>query len=167
MDKSAGCFMKRMYFVLMLFVLGGLCLVFLPVFHNTKPTDEHAILIINEKSTTSHARTSKDFIELPFIEVLQGLGYTINCVDDNVSYIVVNNKLFTLEKDPVTLMERGGSMNLLISPPGNKFFSCELSDGDVWLDHVTLKGVLYTMGIFVDISYSSGDQLVTISARNS
>lgn len=159
--------MKKFFLTLILILLVGLCVLFSTILHNDQLADKYVVLIINEKSTTSRARINKNAIELPLIEVIQGLGYPINCVDDNVLNIVVNNKLFTLEKESLTLMESGDTMNLLISPPGNSFFSCVLMDDDIWLDNITLKGVLYTMGILVDITYSSGDQRVTISARSS
>lgn len=166
MDKGARCFMKK-FFVLMLLILGGLGLLSLHILHEDNPPGKCALLIINERSTTSYARINKDFIELPLIEVLRGLGCTINYVDDNVTNIVVNNTLFTLETESLTLRECGDSTNLLIPPPGNKFFSCKLSDGDIWLDNIALKGVLYLMGIRVDVSYSSDDQIVTVSAQDS
>ncbi len=122
-------------------------------------------LIVNGKPTVSNAYIYNDFAELPLMEVLKGIGADIEPVEGNKTHILVDDKLFILDLNALTLQENDSSENLLTPVPGNKLFSCRLFSEDILLDDVTLKGTLFLMGISVDVRYDAAEKTVTVSNR--
>lgn len=133
------------------------------LFHlSQKETYENGALVVNGKriiqsDTTLH----RAHAIVPLVKVLKALDFPVEESDERV-IVSINNKVFILDVTKASFSEEGSSSNLLRPPPGIRSYYCRVEKGDVFLDTVTLKSVLYLAGfnIAIDVDYEKGEVVI-------
>ena len=103
--------------------------------------------------------------EIPLIETMEGLGMTVNWIDNSTAYIINEGKKYILSLSEVSLIEYGQNINLLLPPPGGDR-SYTILEKEVILDSNTVKSVAYLMGVEINIHISHKEKIVYISFVN-
>lgn len=104
--------------------------------------------------------------ELPFVQVLEHLGYQIEYIDCNNLVVEKDNRVFFLDLNKMNLTENGGEgMNLLSSPPGNSYFFRKQIKNDIVIDINTLNATMYLMGNSINFTIDYENACVRISTK--
>lgn len=139
-------------------VLGGcvllavLAVVLLLCFGNFKP--QNGILQINGMVISDAAvEIHEDSARTSFVSVLEGMGYTINWMDDDTAMVICGTEIYFLDVAEPVFQKEGTDVNLILPPPGTTTFYCESVERDVILDDNTICGIFSLMGqrVFVEI----------------
>lgn len=94
-------------------------------------------------------------VRLPFMQIVQSLGMTVERKDDGLVHITNGDDLFVLHcASDIVLVKQGWNFsNLLSQPPGSSSYYCQYEMNDVFLNSETLAGALYLMGLTIHMSF--------------
>lgn len=108
------------------------------------------------------AFVSSTNVRLPFLHTVEALGMLAERQTDSV-YVINNEEIYILYYSPdISFVRRGDTDNLMVAPPGSSSYYCQYELGDVFLDSGTLEGVLYRMGVNIDISVDDTSATIVI-----
>ena len=145
---------------LIILVIGG----FIMYIVSNHSLDKNGILVINDKvtitrSVTIHTKKGKTYADLPLIEVLLGIGMSVDWVDDNIAYITYKDKKYVMNLAEASIIENGKSFNLISPPPGGKR-SCKVIDRELLLDSDTFQSFIYLIGETISICFSQNESVI-------
>ena len=122
----------------LLFIVAICLLGFIGCADNDPPSEipEDAIII-------DGAEIYRKYAVLPLCDVIEALGFELTHNGNSASFICNDIEYVILITEKV-LTKTGDDENYLICPPGNKHFVCELSNGDLMVDDVTVHALFFT-----------------------
>ena len=89
-------------------------------------------------------------VRLPFMQIVQLLGMTVESKEDGLVYITNDDALYILQTSPeIVLVKQGDDDNLMIPLPGTSSYYCQYEMDDVFVDDGTLSGALYFMDVTI------------------
>lgn len=100
-------------------------------------------LIVNGKESEQKINIYQTYAELPFITILTELGAKIEW-NDTVANINFNEKTYRLDITSKTLILTGNNKNL-IPTRGNSSYKCDVVEGEIILDDVSLYTVMQNL----------------------
>ncbi len=104
-------------------------------------------------------------IRLPFVQTVEVLGINVEKQSESI-YVRNNSDTYVLCFSPgISFVQQGDTDNLMIAPPGTSSYYCKYELGDVFLDSDTLDGVLYRMGVDIDISVDHTSSTIAIVTK--
>ena len=99
-------------------------------------------------------------------EVLKGLGYDINWVNDNTANVTRDNAKYILTIDgEASLIIENNDFNAITPPPGTTTYYCKVIEKDVLLDSLTVECVLLFMNDSVRIKVDNENEIVYIDTK--
>lgn len=107
----------------------------------------------------------KKYAVLPLTEVFKGLGYSVEWMNNNTAYIVVDENRYILELNgEASLKKDSDDCNLIIPPPGSTTFYSQIIENELILDSDTIRSILFFMGklIYINIDYDSAVVYITM-----
>lgn len=152
---------KNLFIVLFLVIIFVLIVIMIIYFCDYEKYGE---LVVNNTSAIQQIHIHKRYAELPFIKVLEMLDIKVEYLDDNIVQIQYNDRCYNLNLLQKTLCKYGDSDNLIEFTPGqNTPNICEVRDGELYLDSITLKSTLFFMGINIDINVDYSHSAVYVT----
>jgi hypothetical protein len=125
-----------------------------------------ATLFINGiKINTGNVKIYDEYAELPLIEVFNGFGNKIEWLDSKRANMIYKDVKYDLNLEDALLVKEGTNFNLLLPPPGNRTYHLKTIDGDLILDHYTIKTIMYEMGEKIDVKIDRDKMIVYITRR--
>ena len=89
-------------------------------------------------------------VRLPFMQIVQLLGMTVESKEDGLVYITNDDVLYILQTSPeIVLVKQGDDNNLMLPPPGTSSYYCQYEMDDVFVDYGTLWSALYFMDVAI------------------
>lgn len=104
------------------------------------------------------------YAELPLVPILEGMGYTVNWINDTEATITYNSKSFTLNLSTKSLIETGNTKNI-IPQYGNDNYKCEVKGKGIIVDDVSLYDIMYSLGTPIKLSLDYDTLTVTITKK--
>lgn len=153
---------------LVILLVGGIMIILLK--KDVKPKSSEGILIINDKYTivdnvTIYYKKNASYSCLPLIEFFKYLGANIDWIDEDSANVTYKGKKYILDLKEVSLVEDGGTMNLIFSADGWRREYTVL-ERELILDSVTIKCAFMFMGNTIDFSYDHEISIVYANERN-
>lgn len=123
----------------------------------------NCILIVNGKDITSgnYVKLNQNYAELPFTAVMKALGAEVVWRNKTTAEITYDGKNYILKTTDCSLIEVGGTMNVISTPPGAIRHYQVVVDEFV-LDNVTMKGAFQLMETNLKINVNYEDRIVNI-----
>lgn len=120
---------------------------------------------ITQENVTIHYIENLSYADLPFTEVLKGLGFNIEWVDDNTADISYKDKKYVLDLTAVSFTEVGSNSNRFGVPGSRMYYT--ISQKELILDSTTIQGALFLIGydVFIDIDYDKSIVYITESKK--
>ena len=113
--------------------------------------------------TIRNAEIYDGYAVLPLCDTIAAMGFQLTWVDGNRATFVCNDTEYEISISEKTLTKRGESDNYLICAPGNDHFVCEVENGVLTVDDLTLQCLFQTFLEYpVSISIDRNDNVVTI-----
>ena len=89
-------------------------------------------------------------VRLPFMQIVQLLGMTVESKEDGLVYITNCDDPYVLTLSPeIVLVKQGDDSNLMLPPPGSSSYYCQYEMDDVFVDDATLSSALFFMGVTI------------------
>jgi hypothetical protein len=131
-----------------------------------KTTTKAGTLYVNGNEITSENVTiHSNYADLPFTEVLRGLGINIEWVDNNTAELTCNGQKYTLDLDEASLTDYGCVNNFLIPAPGSTTFNYTVLEKELVIDSNTIHSIMYAMENNVSISIDQKKSIVYVTER--
>ena len=117
-----------------------------------KETYINATVVVDGKVLVNrNAKIFGDHVELPLIDILSGIGYSVKWVDTTTAILCNGDRNIRISLEKRQVVDLNNNENILYFPAGKMYFCCYPVCDDLLLDEVTLRTLLFTMGIEVDI----------------
>ena len=111
-----------------------------------KTASKEGTLNVNGKSLINvNVKIRRDYAELPFTEVLKGLGYNVEWLDGNTAFITYQDEKYVLNLAEVSLVKDGHNSNIIIPAPGSRGIKCEVLENELVIDSNSLYNIMYTI----------------------
>ncbi len=124
------------------------------------------LIIDGKKISSKNISILEGDAHLPLTEVLKGLGYDINWVNDNTANVTRDNAKYILTIDgEASLIIENNDFNLITPPPGTTTYYCKVIEKDVLLDSLTVECVLLFMNDSVRIKVDNENEIVYIDTK--
>ena len=105
-------------------------------------------IIVNQ-----YAKILSDHIELPLVDILLSVGYSVDWLDTTTAVLSDGERNLKLDIAAHELVNLDDNENILRFPNGGKMYlCCTFVNKNLILDEVTLRALMYTIGIKMDIS---------------
>lgn len=123
---------------------------------STEINEQSGTLYINERKITSenvsicYRNVYPPYPNLPFIKILENIGFNVEWINENSAKIVHDNEEYVLNMPESTLFKMNKDINLIEPSPGS-YMTYKVLNKEVVLDSETLINTLYNMG--KDISF--------------
>ncbi len=164
---------KFSYKIILILILIIICLIILfrYKFCNTYEKNYNGTLYINgeeitnENVTIHYRKDHSSYAELPFVKVLECLGYNLEWNCKNTCNILYNNIDYTLNICENTLFKEDDNINLILPLPGNYQIHKALDKELILTDH-TIKYALLHMDKSIDIEFDFEKSIVYITDKN-
>lgn len=154
-------------------MLAALLLLFVLFAFNTKASGASLFVngkIVGHKSAEITYNLFKEETALPLLAVLEALGAQITEISDGILQIVLDNTTYELNMTAKTFTSANDSngFDYLEIPPGTRDYICEVKDGDVYINHSSMRYVLNELGYdSVDITVERNENKVAVNAIKS
>lgn len=128
-------------------------------------TPTSGTLYVNGSGITSeNVKIYGNYADLPFTEVLKGLGINVEWVDSSTAEFICNGQKYTLNLAEETLTKYGEDKDLLsIIAPGTTFVHQVVLEKELVLDSNTLLDNMYAMGNRLTISIDQQKSIVYLT----
>ncbi len=120
-----------------------------------------ASLFLNGKVISKNVVLHYDYADVPFVAALKAIGAKVNWKSDTTADITINGKLYRLDTNKVSVLEKGreeiggNSINIIMALSGGTRFA-EKRNKELILDSVTASYGLYIMsGYRVEVDYQN------------
>lgn len=118
-----------------------------------KETYINATVAVDGKAlVTRNAKICGDHVELPLIAILSGIGYSVKWDDATTAILCNGNRNISISLEKQQVVDLQNNENILYFPAGKMYLCCYSVCDDLMLDEVTLRTLLFTMGIEIDIN---------------
>lgn len=117
---------------------------------------------ITKENVTIHYIENASYADLPFTEVLKGLEFNVEWVDNNTANISYKDKKYLLDLTAVSLTEVGDDDNLIFPPVGGPCTRIVL-DRELILDSTTIKSAIEDMDKNIYIKFDHAKLIVYIT----
>lgn len=120
-------------------------------------------LMVNGKDITSgnYVKLNEYYADLPFTEVMEALGAKVEWQNKTTAKITYVGQDYILDTTKCSLIEVGGTFNIISTPPGSTRHYQVVGDEFI-LDNVTMKGAFQLMGTSIKININYDDKIVNI-----
>ncbi len=131
-----------------------------------RPMDHSCVLLVKGKDITSgnyvRINSEKGYAELPLLAILSALDAEVEWRNNTTAVIAINHREYLLDVQKGSLVEQGGSMNLLVVSPGtNHGTKYQVIDREFVIDSDSVKGFLiHVIGVTVRIDLTG--KVITI-----
>ena len=151
-------------------ILAVVLLVFALFVFNTKALSAPLFVngkLVGHESAEITYNMFKETTALPLLAVLEALGAQVTDVSDGIQQIVLDNTTYKLNVTAKTFTSTNDpdGFDYLAIPPGTNGYICQVKDGDVHINHSSMKYVLNKLGYdSVDITVDRYGKKVIVSA---
>lgn len=125
------------------------------------------LIIVNgtrfeDQSTYIYERDGRCLCDLPFVKILELLGYPVEWKTDQDAEFEVKGEVFDLPLLDSTLCPHGESNNILKPIPGNSIYFCEAKEHEMYLQDQVIQQALRSLGIKAEITLNLEENTITV-----
>ncbi len=120
-------------------------------------------LVVDGKVTSTHVTVYPEYATLPLCDVISALGFELSRDGTDRASFLCNDVKYEICISEKTLTREGSNENHLICAPGNTYYVCCVTDGDLVIDSNTLHSLLRMfLNYPIDITVDGEKNRVTI-----
>lgn len=138
---------------------------------STEINEKIGTLYINGEKITSenvsicYRNDYPPYFNLPFIKILENMGFNIEWTNENNAQIIYNNKEYVLNISESSLLKKNEDINLIQQSPGS-YMTYNILDKEVILDGETLINTLHNMDKDISFKLDFDKSIVYITNKN-
>lgn len=122
--------------------------------------------ITNENVSICYRDDYPPYPNLPFIKILENMGFNVEWINENNAKIVYGNEEYVLNMSESTLFKMNEDINLIQASPGS-YMTYSVLNKEVVLDSETLINTLHNMGKDINFKLDFDKSTVYMTYKNS
>lgn len=156
--------MSHKWVLVGVFLIVIFCVVLLVYFGRSDRAFQHSVqeqsgicknseLFVNNIAIANeYVKVCSQHIELPLVDVLLAVGYSVNWIDDTSAILSNGEKQIQLDLSEIRVIDLDCNENILPCIAGKDLYlCCDPVDKNLILDEITLRFLLFSLGIKMDV----------------
>ncbi len=106
---------------------------------NATTKGKQGTLIVDGRTVPSHTTVYPEYATVSLCDVISALGFELSWDGTDRASFVCNRVTYEICISEKTLVSEGSSNNYLVCAPGHRYYVCNIYEGDLIIDDVTLR----------------------------